>query len=213
RGPVCAARPPSPRRLASPLPRLPHSLFFSILRAPPRPTLFPYTTLFRSRRVRRDVVGELLDLQLQARLLREVVLDEGQDLGVRYGARGDDQGAVAVGGGVVLVGAAGGEAEGEGSGGEDSGGDLGGVTHEKCLSLVVRPLGARGAARSAVVLGGVGWPGSGDLADVGGGGFAGLQQAQPGSGSGAGSPAVHGAGRVVAGELDQGDDDGEQGHG
>src|SRR5690606_26429397 len=115
------------------------------------------------RRVRRDVVGELLDLQLQARLLREVVLDEGQDLGVRYGARGDDQGAVAVGGGVVLVGAAGGEAEGEGSGGEDSGGDLGGVTHEKCLSLVVRPLGARGAARSAVVLGGWGGPGQATL--------------------------------------------------
>src|SRR5690606_27674274 len=69
----------------------------------------------------------------------------------------------------------------------------------------------RGAKRRRS--GGVGWPGSGDLADVGGGGFAGLQQAQPGSGSGAGSPAVQGAGRVVAGELDQGDDDGEQGHG
>src|SRR5437870_13875149 len=27
---------------------LQHSLFFSIIRRPPRPTLFPYTTLFRS---------------------------------------------------------------------------------------------------------------------------------------------------------------------
>ncbi|GDY72680.1 hypothetical protein SAV31267_021650 [Streptomyces avermitilis] len=85
------------------------------------------------RRVRRDVVGDLLDLQVQARLLRQVLLDEVEYLGVRGGTRGDDQRATGVGGG-VLVRAAGREPEGEGSGGEDSGGDLGGVTHEKCLS-------------------------------------------------------------------------------
>src|SRR5262249_57675364 len=32
----------------SPSPRLPRSFFFLMIRRPPRPTLFPYTTLFRS---------------------------------------------------------------------------------------------------------------------------------------------------------------------
>ncbi|CAM5351765.1 hypothetical protein SGRIM128S_04815 [Streptomyces griseomycini] len=86
------------------------------------------------RRVRGDVVGELLHLEVEAGLLGQLVLDEGEDLGVRDGARGDDQRAGGVGGGVLLR-AAGREPEGEGSGGEDGGGDLGSVTHEKCLSL------------------------------------------------------------------------------
>src|SRR3712207_8094945 len=37
------------------------SCFFLMIRRPPRSTLFPYTTLFRSRRVRREVQTEVGD--------------------------------------------------------------------------------------------------------------------------------------------------------
>src|SRR5699024_12374512 len=46
----CVLRRPLPR------PSLP-SFFFSTVRRPPRPTLFPYTTLFRSLRVRSRASG------------------------------------------------------------------------------------------------------------------------------------------------------------
>ncbi|GFN02625.1 hypothetical protein Smic_11810 [Streptomyces microflavus] len=97
--------------------------------------------------VRQDVVRELLDLQLEALLLRQVLLDEVQDVGVRRRGRGDDEGlggvrlrpALALGG-RVGVRTAGAQAEGEGGGGSDSCGDLDVLAHEKCLFLmVVRP--------------------------------------------------------------------------
>src|SRR5262249_61585208 len=45
--------PPSPRLL---LPHPSFIFFFLMIRRPPRSTLFPYTTLFRSRRPRRPAV-------------------------------------------------------------------------------------------------------------------------------------------------------------
>src|SRR5947209_18749118 len=65
------ARPPTVRRLHSPVVRIPVArrhwrsapftrLFFLMLRRPPRSTLFPYTTLFRSA----PLVGALDDQRL-----------------------------------------------------------------------------------------------------------------------------------------------------
>src|SRR5438270_7628844 len=44
--------------VAVPVPSFPSSFFFLMIRRPPRSTLFPYTTLFRSRRVRRSFFAE-----------------------------------------------------------------------------------------------------------------------------------------------------------
>src|SRR2546430_11949293 len=50
------------------------SFFFLMIRRPPRSTLFPYTTLFRSRPVEPELHPQLLDV-LRVRLLREHELD------------------------------------------------------------------------------------------------------------------------------------------
>src|SRR5205814_8643827 len=47
-------------------------LFFSLIPRPPRPTLFPYTTLFRSAPVRAP--GDVVDLEEAAHLLLQVLL-------------------------------------------------------------------------------------------------------------------------------------------
>src|SRR6266480_4058503 len=55
---ICAPRPmtsSSGTRSGSP------NVFFLMIRRPPRSTLFPYTTLFRSDRIARIQTGEMLD--------------------------------------------------------------------------------------------------------------------------------------------------------
>src|SRR2546430_11525397 len=64
----------------------PRSFFFLMIRRPPRSTLFPYTTLFRSRRVlRQDRQGQRLGQREPARILAEI--DEARRRGDRKSTR------------------------------------------------------------------------------------------------------------------------------
>src|SRR3989441_10275419 len=62
---------------------LPLSFFFLMIRRPPRSTLFPYTTLFRSRRVQRDI---LMDPQGAVRVASRN--DRQQRVAARLGGEG-----------------------------------------------------------------------------------------------------------------------------
>src|SRR6266481_8135551 len=73
--------------------------FFLMIRRPPRSTLFPYTTLFRSRRRDRFDVGP----DLAAEPGRDHRLAGRHRTDARGGYRGDAGGVLLLGGGAALV--------------------------------------------------------------------------------------------------------------